>query len=271
MQERFVHTLARATESASALADRPPVTPHRIPTPHPPVPSSSLPARFRPLTTAVVASRVRIAHGPASRRALRAVGRPAATLGNVVHLSRAPDGSAASSELLAHELVHAATAPARPRFFAEPGHDEEEERAMRIGRVARSMQQARVEPVRRVAAVPVAPRVVQRVEQAAPQLAAAQLAAPQQVAPAAVGADELIRRQPTIGSHRRRPTATPPATPPTQTQTPQQVQESGGRPTPAGPAPVSQRLNDFEELLDMLEQRVLNELERRGGSSRGGW
>src|SRR4029077_16951427 len=104
----------------------------------PTVPSVALPARFRPLTTAVVARRVRIAHGAASRSALHAVGRPAVTFGDVIHLANAPDASPATTELLAHELVHAANTPARPRFFAEPGHDEEERTAMRVGGAERT-------------------------------------------------------------------------------------------------------------------------------------
>ncbi|MFT3852758.1 MAG: DUF4157 domain-containing protein [Ilumatobacteraceae bacterium] len=237
MQERFVETLAassNATPRPSAAAVR-----HRTAARPPVVPTAALPARFRPLTTAVVARRVRIAHGSASRAALRTVGRPAATLGNVVHLASAPDDSAATTELLAHELVHAATAPARPRFFAEPGRDAEERRANDVGRIARSARpDAQPAPVvRRVASAPVVPRVVQRVEATPPAPAPAPTPA---VTPSPQQPDQVIRRVPgTAGGGEAEPT--------------------------------SEELNRLEDLILLLERRILNEMERRGGLARGGW
>ena len=263
----------------------------------PTVPSVALPARFRPLTTAVVARRVRIAHGAVSRSALRAVGRPAATFGDVIHLANAPDASPATTELLAHELVHAANTPTRPRFFAEPGHDDEERTAIRvgstertamrvgstertamrvgsterrrrstdavgggttmgIGRMARTARPSTVEPIRRMAAVTVAPRVVQRQDQppAPPPPAAATTTI---TSGATTASSTPVIRRSSSGARRneviRRAVATDAV--------------AGGD----EPQTTTNRLDNFEELLDMLEQRILNELERRGGRSRGGW
>ena len=239
----------------------------------PTVSSVALPARFRPLTTAVVARRVRIAHGAVSRSALRAVGRPAATFGDVIHLANAPDASPATTELLAHELVHAANTPTRPRFFAEPGHDDEERTAMRvgsteraamrgggttmgIGRMARTARPSTVEPIRRMAAVNVAPRVVQRQDQppAPPPPAAATTTI---TSGATTASSTPVIRRSSSGARRneviRRAVATDAV--------------AGGD----EPQTTTNRLDNFEELLDMLEQRILNELERRGGRSRGGW
>lgn len=267
MQERFVETLAaaaggaaaaRATEAvrrSTAAPSRParpaavgasiPRSAAAIPT----VPSSALPERFRPLTSALVARRVRIAHGSASRAALRSVGRPAATLGNVVHLASAPDGSVATRELLAHELVHAANAPTRPRFYAEPGHDAEEHHANSVGRLARTVRPSTVPAtaIRRSTGTPVLPRVVQRVEAPTPS-APAPTPAPEPVVQRAVAPQAAQR--PTV----RRSTANPVA--------PKANGDEGS---------TSATINDLESLIDILERRILLELERRGGRARGGW
>ncbi|MCU1504645.1 MAG: hypothetical protein JWM12_3999, partial [Ilumatobacteraceae bacterium] len=256
MQDRFLDVL-RASPAARAVA---------------------LPDRFRPLVRGLARRPVMIAHDRVSRAALRAVKRPAATLGNVVHLERAPDSSAATVELLAHELVHAASAPSRPRFFAEPGHDHEEHRAMRVGRLARATETARAagpDPISRVQHAAVLPRMVQRVAaDPAPGLAAGVAAPP---------AGDVVQRQ--IGGHRASGQA--PASPPARPSAP----SPGGPPAiPTAAAPLAQTivatsapaaraerrttsemLNDFEELIDMIEQRVLSELERRGGRVRGWW
>ncbi|MEO5900018.1 MAG: DUF4157 domain-containing protein [Ilumatobacteraceae bacterium] len=242
----------------------------------------ALPDRFRPLARGLTKRPVLIAHGRASRDALRAVNRPAATLGNVVHLQRAPDTTAATTELLAHELVHAANAPARPRFFAEPGHDHEEHRAQRIGRLARATQSpSGTAPVSRVYDAAVLPRVVQRTEVPARGVGAA-------AGSLTTAATETIRRA--IGGHRAAAAADraagnqPPATP---------AGPSSGGPSLSGPSSSSsgdnasntesattprrtrrtttEVLNEFEELIDMIEERVINDLERRGGRVRGWW
>lgn len=95
-----------------------------------------LPMQFRPLARHVAGHRpVRIASGPASRDALAAVGKVAATTGDTVHLARTPDTSRRSVEVLAHELTHVAHPSPAPRFFDDDHDSVEERRAEIIGRV----------------------------------------------------------------------------------------------------------------------------------------
>lgn len=77
--------------------------------------------------------------GSDTRAALAAAGKPAATIGRVIHLARAPDRSASSAEILAHELVHVAHPSARPRFFGDNRHGPEEARAQRAGQLVRAL------------------------------------------------------------------------------------------------------------------------------------
>ncbi|HET9077883.1 MAG TPA: DUF4157 domain-containing protein [Acidimicrobiales bacterium] len=79
------------------------------------------------------AARVQVRTGPATREALAAAGRPAVTVGNVIHLPSAPDGSARSAEILAHELVHAGRPSPVPRFFDDDRDSSEERQARRAG------------------------------------------------------------------------------------------------------------------------------------------
>ena len=241
MQDRFLETLAR----------------HGTPRP------VALPERFRPLARALTSRPIVIAHDASSRAALRSVNRPAATLGNVVHLQRAPDDSAQSMELLAHELVHAAAAPARPRFFDEPGHDHEEHRARSIGQVARRAVAQRIDP----ASLPLsggavmAPRIVQRTSApsatsptpVAPSIADTVSSAPSQAAQRAAdrvrgGTSGTVQRSPNV--IRREPT------------------DIGGADSELT---TTQRLNQLDDLIELIERRVINELERRGGRVRGNW
>ena len=87
---------------------------------------SSLPARYQSLARAIVGRAPVMATGSASRRALAAVGKPAATIGSTIYLPDAPRGDARTLEMLAHEFAHAADAPVRPAFFG--GHDDPGER-----------------------------------------------------------------------------------------------------------------------------------------------
>ena len=97
-----------------------------------------LPMAFRPLAEEIVGSAmVTIATGVASRRALGAIGRPAATVGSTIHLAKRPDESTRSQEILAHELTHVAEPSAMPRFFDDPIFSTEERSARRAEKVVR--------------------------------------------------------------------------------------------------------------------------------------
>lgn len=99
-----------------------------------------LPAAFSPLAEAITGRRnVMISTDTTSRRALRAVGRPAATTDDVIHLDRPlvrPDRR--STELLAHELTHVAHPSPAPRFFDDDHRGPEERRAEQVARIMAS-------------------------------------------------------------------------------------------------------------------------------------
>lgn len=97
------------------------------------------PAPLRPLVAAVTgAERATYTTGPATREALAAAGAHGATTGSVVHLPAAP--STAPGPLLgvvAHELTHARRPVSRPRFLLEGLHgggDDDERSALALGR-----------------------------------------------------------------------------------------------------------------------------------------
>ena len=75
----------------------------------------------------------------ATRDALAAVGKQAATVGGVIHLQRHPDRSARTAEIVAHELVHVAHPSPRPRFFDDDRHSGEEALARATGGMARAL------------------------------------------------------------------------------------------------------------------------------------
>jgi Domain of unknown function (DUF4157) len=97
------------------------------------------PVGLRPLVAAVTgAERATYTTGPATREALAAAGAHGATTGSVVHLPAAP--TAAAGPLLgvvAHELAHARRPVTRPRFLLEGSHgggDDDERSALALGR-----------------------------------------------------------------------------------------------------------------------------------------
>ena len=100
----------------------------------------ALPSHLQPLARAIAgAAPVTISTGPTSRSALRAAGKRAATVGRVIHLERPPDLSPRSAEVLAHELVHAASPSPVPRFFGDDHRDAEETGATRTGTLMRAL------------------------------------------------------------------------------------------------------------------------------------
>lgn len=102
-----------------------------------PASTVALPSLWRPLATAIVGERpVRMGTGPASRAALRAAGKVAATVGDTVHLAR-PLRGPADAPLLAHELTHVAHRSPEPRFFDDHRDSPEERRADLVADVIR--------------------------------------------------------------------------------------------------------------------------------------
>src|SRR5690606_573225 len=98
-----------------------------------------LPTPFRPMAEAITGSdRVLLSTDAGSRRALRSVGKRAATTGNVIHLDRTPTPGRAINEVIAHELTHVAHPSPTPRFFDDIDDSPEERRAETVARVMAS-------------------------------------------------------------------------------------------------------------------------------------
>ena len=96
-----------------------------------------LPTRLQPLATAIAGDRpVRLSTDTASRAALASVGKVAATTGDVVHLQRMPT-TAADHAVFAHELVHAAHPSPQPRFFDDDRPSAEERQAEQVAQIIR--------------------------------------------------------------------------------------------------------------------------------------
>jgi hypothetical protein len=98
-----------------------------------------LPAAFHTLAHAITgrSHAPRYTTGAATRRALSAAGALGATTGSVIHLSAPPTGGPAVAAVLAHELTHVRSPVRRPRFFlggAAGLLDDDERGALAAGR-----------------------------------------------------------------------------------------------------------------------------------------
>lgn len=97
-----------------------------------------LPVAFQPMAEAITGGRARnvmLSTDNASRRALRSVGKVAATTDNVIHLADAPTPSSRLNEVIAHELTHIAAPSPVARFFDDADDSPEERQAERVARV----------------------------------------------------------------------------------------------------------------------------------------
>ena len=135
--------VARASDAAAAqlpahdLAERflTELARHRQERPKP------LPTQFASIADLIVGKRrPLVSTSEASQRALAAVDKVAATTGDVIHLA-APNAlarpNAELTGIIAHELTHVAAPSPAPRFFADERHTAEERRANEIGDLMR--------------------------------------------------------------------------------------------------------------------------------------
>ena len=202
----------------------------------------SLPRHYQPLATAIVGDRpVRLATGEASRRALAKVGKAAATTGDVIHVSTPRP----TAEVMAHELTHVAHPSPVPRFFDDDDHSPEERRAEQVAAVMRR--------------APSVPRTSTNGTVSAAALASS------------ITTGGIVQRKQTLGSHRANVPA-PPPTPDTgdgPTAATARRHRGAGRHLPR--RPVARWTPQFDRILELLEDRILTELERRGGRFRGGF
>ncbi len=222
---------------------------------------------FRPLATAIVGDRpVHVSSGTASRKALAKVGKRAATTGETIHLVTPRP----SPEVVAHELTHVAHPSPVPRFFDDDVRGPEERKAEQVAAIMRRA------PILLGPAAATATTIRRRTDQtttASPgTVTAADLAA--QLTAAATG-NVIQRRQ--IGGHRRRGQTAPPEL----TAAPALTVDTPSTPPMAQPAvttdqepgafPLPDLSTQFDRILELLEERILRELERRGGRFRGGF
>jgi len=228
----------------------------------------------------------------------------AATTGNTVHLVRKPDASSKSVEVLAHELTHVAHPSPAPRFFDDDHHSAEERKAEIIGQImakstglptstqaATTSQALGPAPVQRrmgTANLTVgAP--MQKVNASQPSMPAISNAiqrTPATSSSGGVSADDMLRNisegrpMPRSGSkpssiQRSGDTQTSPTSAPTTTTN----TDTGAGAAPKGPTLASLlqqadsgEFQDFVDLIvDVLEERVMTEVDRRGGPLRGGF
>ncbi len=96
-----------------------------------------LPVSYQPMADVIASGqRVMLSTDGASRRALRSVGKVAATTNNVIHLDQAATSSPrVMDEVIAHELTHVAHPSAAPRFFDDIDDSPEERQAEAVARV----------------------------------------------------------------------------------------------------------------------------------------
>jgi hypothetical protein len=206
---------------------------------------------------------VRVSTSQASRRALARVGKRAATTGDTIHL----DHTRPAPEVIAHELTHVAHRSPAPRFFADDHRGPEERQAEKVAAVMRRS--------------PILPGVRSLGSTTSVQRAPASTTTTTTTTSAAALADSITRPRPTpIGtahatatptapetiqrtSIQRLATTTAPAAATTQSTT-----DSTSR---AAAPTTSETLDQFEHILELLEDRIMSELERRGGRFRGGF
>jgi len=119
-----------------------------------------LPTTFRPMSDAITGGRqVMLSTDPASRRALRRVGKVAATTGDTIHIDHAMIPRSRLDHVVAHELTHVANPSPTPRFFDDIDDSPEERRAERVAAV---MARSPLAPSSSVAAPPGQRRTIRR-------------------------------------------------------------------------------------------------------------
>ncbi|OLB81466.1 MAG: hypothetical protein AUI14_03425 [Actinobacteria bacterium 13_2_20CM_2_71_6] len=254
----------------TAVASRPLETPRQFP--------SSL----RPLVTALTgAQRVSYTAGPATRHALAAAGAHGATTGSVVHLPTAPTPApGAMLGVVAHELAHARYPVARPRFLLGIPHgaaDMEERAALAVGRRVESAASGGLDQVRAgiVDQLPVGGlgQLGGAASQARAALTGAVPDLPDVSMPDVSLPDVQLPQVPSLGALPGLPGGLPggitdaanAAANTAVGAVSDAVQTPGG--TPGGASPPSNV--DIDRLAETLEQRILRQLERRGGRYAG--
>lgn len=235
-------------------------------------PPRPLPVPLRPMIRRISGSRPvpRMTTGPATRRALRVARSPAAASPGLVHLPRTPTPSPADLEMVAHETVHATGATRLPRLFTGDLPDREERIARTVGREVREAAPAPREAASALpGSTPPATPGLPRPPRPARPMRVDPLPRPG-VAELPVGPVPAPVGRPQESPPPASPSPEPAPAPALESKTAGRAASAARGPTggPGGPdAPAAPEWG--EDLLELLEERLLAEIERRGGRYAG--
>jgi hypothetical protein len=248
----------------------------------------SFPAAWTPLARSLVGSTTapQLVAGPLARAVLAGSGVSAATIGRNVYLSAAPDiANPHDRQVVAHEFVHVAAPSSRPRFHGGP-LDREERHARRVGRLAATSAPAGLSSLA-VGRLPVCGGGSHHHDRTS-TVSAASVASTASVVQRATGSEHAstavarsagtsdtasVRANPkrsSSGAVPIQPSTAPGATNPTGSPavpTDQSNQTNQNDQTSHTNSTI--RRDEIDALLEALEDRVLADLERRGGRFAG--
>lgn len=244
---------------------------------------AELPTVFRSIADVIVGDRrPLVSTSTASRRALAAVGKSAATTGDVIHLAEPVSAGSPSGRLtalMAHELTHVAHPSPEPRFFDDDRDSAEERRAHEVGELMRT--------------APLAPRVIGASMSAQRTIDPAVASPPPRSGGGSAGGDTIsaaglaarlgggssdtIRRSPASTSYSSSSSSSSSSVirrermdESESSEQEAQQQVANARSTTNRPQTFESQLRDhFDLIVDLLEERIIRDLERRGGRFRG--
>lgn len=257
---------AMPAPASATLADRflSELTRHRQERPR------ALPIQFRPIADVIVGDRTPlISTSQASRRALAAVDKVAATTGDVIHLAQAPSSTSEMHAVIAHELTHVASPSPAPRFFDDDRHSPEERRATEIGNL---MRRAPILSNMAAATATTLPgsTIMQTPAPAAPALSRDRTPTIRREASGVVEESpgpirDLIAKfeRPSSGGSQH-------TTEGGGSSMPQHNVDDSGPHAWIDPADFTRNLRqNFDLIVELLEDRIIADLERRGGRFKG--
>ena len=236
-----------------------------------------LPTTYRPLADAIAGPRpVMLSTDAASRRALRSVGKVAATTGDTIHLDRQAIPTARLDEVMAHELTHIAHPSPTPRFFDDLDDSPEERKAEHVGRImARSPMAPSASIVTPVGPTSAAPRartgVVRRMPAATSPSSSDTLSASALAARLSSGSPSPSGSRTSVSAGDRSDTIRRSPSPSTGAPTTPAIQRVVDESSSGHDASMSKDQfvdlfrDNLSEIMNLIEDRMLIELERRGG------
>lgn len=228
---------------------------------HAPERPRPIPLVYRPMVTAIVGDRrpVHISTGRASRQALARVGKRAATTGATIHLATPRP----TAEVIAHELTHVAHPSPHPRFFDDDDRGPEERQAEQVATLMRRSRPNSRPSVAAGIAAGAAATTIRRdpTTTSAPSLWDSFTSGAGQLYDSMFGGGSQGQSAPATANQL-----------PVQPQAPvQQPAVATSQPPVVQAAPEIDLDKQFERILERLEDRIIAELERRGGRFRGGF